>query len=191
MSRPDARRPGLASQDHRAVAHGTEHAAHPGSGATQGGEFRNASFNRGHVENLRGGHEIPQDRFRASFGREHEFHIGQPIMIGGQASFHFGGFWFGMVDPWPAAWLYTDPVYVDVVNGGYVLVNVDHPGVQVALSAGDPAPATCTEADPDPAPAPAPVAVVNPVAPVKVAYVPVYSYFTWHYWRPYWHHYWR
>jgi len=113
-------------------------------------------------------------------------------MIGGQASFQFGGFWFGMVDPWPAAWLYTDPVYVDVVNGGYVLVNVAHPDVQVALSAGDPAPATCTEAAPDPAPAPAPVAVVRPVVPVTVAYTaPVYSYFTWHYWRPYWHHYWR
>lgn len=195
MSRPDARRPSAASQDHRAIANGSEHAARPGSSAMLHGsrpEFKNASFNRGHVENLHGGREIPQGRFQASFGREHQFHIGHPIMIGGQASLQFGGFWFGMVDPWPAAWLYTDPVYVDVVNGGYVLVNVAHPDVQVALSAGDPAPATCTAAAPDPAPAPAPVAVVRPVVPVTVAYTaPVHSYFTWHYWRPYWHHYWR
>jgi hypothetical protein len=104
-------------------------------------------------------------------------------MIGSQASFQFGGFWFGMADPWPAAWLYSDPVYVDFVNGGYVLVNVAHPDVQVDLSAGD-AVNTCgaPAATDDSAPAPT-------VAVAKVAYVapvPVYAYFTWHYWRHYW-----
>jgi len=62
-------------------------------------------------------------------------------MIGGQASFQFGGLWFGIVDPWPAAWLYTDAVYVDFIAGGYVLVNVVHPGIQIAVAVGDPVPA--------------------------------------------------
>jgi hypothetical protein len=104
-------------------------------------------------------------------------------MIGSQASFQFGGFWFGFADPWPAAWLYSDPVYVDFINGGYVLVNVLHPGVQVALSAGD-AVNTCTQpavADADTTP----VATVTPVV-AYAAPVPVYGYFTWHYWRHYW-----
>ncbi len=97
---------------------------------------RNASYNRGN--RLHGGRQIPADRFHAGFGRAHQFHIGHPIMIGGQASFQFGGFWFGIVDPWPAAWLYTDPVYVNFVDGGSVLVNVIRPDVQVAVAVGDP-----------------------------------------------------
>lgn len=167
-----------ARNDHRDARGGDRH------------DFRNASYS--HATNLRGGREIPGDRFHASFGSEHPFHIGHPVMIGGQASFSFGGFWFGIVDPWPAAWLYTDPVYVDLVDGGYVLVNELHPGVEVAVSAGDPAPATCPAAD-APAAAPAPVATapVATVRPVVVAYTPFYTYFTWHYWGPYWHHYWR
>ncbi|MGD1090618.1 MAG: hypothetical protein ABSB35_01360 [Bryobacteraceae bacterium] len=108
-------------------------------------------------------------------------------MIGGQASFQFGGFWFGFADPWPDGWLYTDPVYVDYVDGGYVLVNTAHPEVEVALSAGD-AVTNCTTDTPAPA---APVATVAPVTVAYVAPVPVYSYFTWHYWGPRWHHYWR
>ena len=105
-------------------------------------------------------------------------------MIGGQASFQFGGFWFGLVDPWPAAWLYTDAVFVDFVDGGYVLVNVAHPDVTIEVSAGDPAPTTCTAETAVPV---APVVVATPVvaAPIVVA-VPTYRYFTWHYWRHYW-----
>ena len=102
-------------------------------------------------------------------------------MIGGQASFQFGGFWFGIVDPWPAAWLYTDVVFVDLVEGEYVLVNVAHPEVTIALSAGDPAPTACTAeaAVPvEPVVASAPV-VVSPIVAVAV---PV-PYLAWHYWR--------
>ena len=108
-------------------------------------------------------------------------------MIGGQASFQFGGLWFGIVDPWPAAWLYTDAVYVDVVDGGYVLVNVAHPEVTVAVSAGDPAPTSCatdTVATPVATPVVAAPVVVAP-APVVAVAVP-YPFLTWHYWRHYW-----
>jgi hypothetical protein len=144
--------------------------------------MRNAAY---HGENLHGGHRIAEDRFRGSFGRAHQFHIGHPVMIGGQASFQFGGLWFGIVDPWPAAWLYTDAVYVDFINGGYVLVNVAHPEVTVAVSAGDAATA-CTTAEPV---TPAPVVAAAPVvvaAPVVAVRVPIYTYVTWGYWRHYW-----
>jgi hypothetical protein len=107
-------------------------AAHPATAA-----------NKGHADPLHGGRQIPAARFNAGFGRGHQFHIGHPIMIGGQASFQFGGFWFGIVDPWPTAWLYTDAVYVDFIGGGYVLVNPVHPDVQIAVSVGDTA-TTCT-----------------------------------------------
>jgi hypothetical protein len=165
--------PNAGHENRNAVARGSEHAGRPG--------VRNAAYSHG--ENLHGGRRIPEERFRGSFGRGHEFHIGSPVMIGGQASFHVGGFWFGLVDPWPAAWLYTDAVYVDVVDGGYVLVNVAHPEVQVAVSAGD-AVSSCTV---EPAVPVAPVAVAPVVvAPVVVARVPIYTYVTWHYWRQYW-----
>ena len=176
-SRPEAGRSNAGRDNHG--ARGGEHAAR---GAEHGRPAaRNASYSHG--ENLHGGHRIPEDRFRGSFGREHQFHIGHPVMIGGQASFQFGGFWFGIVDAWPAAWLYTDAVYVDFVEGGYVLVNVAHPEVEVAVSAGD-AVTSCTV---DPAvPAAAPVVAAPVVAAPVVVAVPAYPYLTWHYWRHFW-----
>jgi hypothetical protein len=179
-ARPEAGRPSAGRESHPNVARGGEHA---GGRPESHGAARNASYSHG--GNLHGGNRIPEDRFRGSFGRGHEFRIGHPVMIGGQASFQFGGFWFGIVDPWPAAWLYTDAVYVDFINGGYVLVNVLHPEVQVAVSAGDPAPTTCATAEPV---VPATPVVVTPVvAPRVVAVaVPAYPILTWHYWRHYW-----
>jgi hypothetical protein len=179
-ARPAAPHSTAGRESHPTVAHGGEHPGRPEAHGAPGA--RNASYSHG--DNLHGGNRIAEDRFRGSFGRGHQFHIGHPVMIGGQASFQFGGLWFGMVDPWPAAWLYTDAVYVDFINGGYVLVNVVHPEVQVAVSAGDAA-TGCTTADPVVPAAPvvaAPVAVV----PVVVAPVPYYTYVTWHYWRHYW-----
>ena len=191
-SRPEARHEAAGRDNHGARA--GEHTARAGEHGAKGAEHRgaehghpaarNAAYSHGgHAENLHGGKRIPEDRFRGSFGRDHQFHIGNPVMIGGQASFQFGGFWFGLVDPWPAAWLYTDAVFVDLVEGEYVLVNVAHPEVTVAVSAGDPVPATCA------AEAAVPVApvVAAPVVAAPVVVVPTYRYFTWHYWRHYWY----
>jgi len=81
---------------------------------------------------------------------------------------------------------------VDFVEGEYVLVNVAHPEVTVAVSAGDAVPATCTAEAAVPVEPVAPVVaapvVAAPVvaAPVVVV-VPTYRYFTWHYWRHYWY----
>src|SRR5271170_6978609 len=77
---------------------------------------------------------IPDARFRSNFGRGHEFRIGSPVMVGGYSRFQYGGFWFGFVQPWPDGWYYTDDVYVDFIDGEYVLINPYYPGVQVGIS---------------------------------------------------------
>src|ERR1700723_2497983 len=82
----------------------------------------------------RGNARIPDDRFRANFGREHVFVISQPEMVGGYSRFQYGGFWFGFVQPWPVGWYYTDDVYVDYVDGGYYLYNPYYPGARVSIS---------------------------------------------------------
>jgi hypothetical protein len=77
---------------------------------------------------------IPDDRFRSNFGREHNFRIGSPTIVGGYSRFQYGGYWFGFVQPWPDDWYYTDDVYVDYIDGGYYLCNPSYPGVQIAIS---------------------------------------------------------
>jgi DNA segregation ATPase FtsK/SpoIIIE-like protein len=77
---------------------------------------------------------IPDDRFRASFGRGHTFHVNRADFAGGSRRFQYGGFWFGLANPWPAEWLYTDDVYVDYINGGYFLCNPVHPGVYLSIT---------------------------------------------------------
>ena len=79
---------------------------------------------------------IPDDRFRASFGRSHTFHVNRADFAGGSRRFQYGGFWFAMVNPWPLAWLYTDDVYVDYMNGGYFLCDPLHPGVYLSITVG-------------------------------------------------------
>jgi hypothetical protein len=77
---------------------------------------------------------IPEDRFRASFGREHTFRIGHPVIVEGHPRFQYGGYWFAIAQPWPGGWAYTDPVYIDYVGGGYYLFNPVHPGIQVSIN---------------------------------------------------------
>jgi flagellar motor protein MotB len=76
---------------------------------------------------------IPDDRFRANFGREHVFIINRPVIVEGRPRFQYGGYWFGFSQPWPVGWLYTDNVYVDFVDGGYYLYNPFHPGIRVVI----------------------------------------------------------
>jgi hypothetical protein len=79
---------------------------------------------------------IPDDRFRASFGSGHTFHVNRSEFAGESRRFQYGGFWFAMVNPWPVAWLYTDAVYVDYINGGYFLCDPVHPGVYLSINLG-------------------------------------------------------
>jgi hypothetical protein len=76
---------------------------------------------------------IPDDKFRVQFGREHTVVIRQPVIVEGRPRFQFSGYWFDIVDPWPAEWLYSDDCYVDYIDGEYFLFNVRHPGVRIAL----------------------------------------------------------
>jgi outer membrane biosynthesis protein TonB len=78
--------------------------------------------------------QIPDARFRASFGRGHTFHVAQSA--GGSRRFQYGGYWFAMGNPWPVGWLYTDNVYVDYMNGGYFLCDPVHPGVYLSITIG-------------------------------------------------------
>jgi hypothetical protein len=77
---------------------------------------------------------IPDDKFRAHFGREHTFHVGHPEVVGGQPHFSYGGYSFIIAQPWPAGWGYDDEVYIIDVDGVYYLVDLAHPGVQLTLT---------------------------------------------------------
>jgi hypothetical protein len=81
----------------------------------------------------RGG-RIPDDKFRAHFGREHTFRVGHPTIVEGRPRFQYGGYAFVMVDPWPVGWAYTDAVYIDFIDGVYYLINPVHPGVQIVVN---------------------------------------------------------
>ncbi len=75
----------------------------------------------------RGGH-IPDDKFRAQFGRQHTFKINRTTTAQGQPGFQYGGYTFVIVDAWPAEWAYTDDCYVDYVDGEYFLFDLLHQG---------------------------------------------------------------
>ena len=82
----------------------------------------------------RGNARIPDERFHSNFGREHEFRIGNPVLVGGYSRFQYGGYWFGFVEPWPVGWYYTDDVYIDYVDGGYYMYDPYYPGARFAIS---------------------------------------------------------
>jgi hypothetical protein len=77
---------------------------------------------------------IPEDRFRANFGRTHVFVINRPVIVEGAPRFQYGGYWFVIGGAWPVGWAYTDQVYVDLIDGEYYLLSPVHPGVQVAIN---------------------------------------------------------
>ncbi len=72
---------------------------------------------------------IPDDRFRASFGREHHFRVGHFD----NRRFQYGGYWFSFNEGWPVGWAYTDDFYIDFIDGQYYLIDLSHPGVQLLL----------------------------------------------------------
>lgn len=76
---------------------------------------------------------IPDDKFRAQFGRAHTVVINRPVIVEGQPRFPSGGYWFVIVDPWPVDWAYSDDCYIDYVDGDYFLFDLLHPGVRIAL----------------------------------------------------------
>jgi DNA mismatch repair ATPase MutL len=98
-------------QDHAVQNNGGDHAA-------RGSEQR--------------GQRIPDDKFRSNFGRQHTFRVRTQV-VEGQPRFQYGGYWFALATPWPGDWDYADDCYVDYIDGEYVLIDLRHPGVQLAL----------------------------------------------------------
>jgi hypothetical protein len=82
----------------------------------------------------RGSGRIPDERFRSTFGREHEFRMGNPVMVSGYSRFQYGGYWFGYAEPWPTYWYYTDQFYIDYVDGGYYMYDPYFPGSRFAIT---------------------------------------------------------
>lgn len=86
------------------------------------------------------GYRIPEARVHEHFGRGHWFRVSRypVVVVGGYPRFHYEGFWFSLVDPWPeywaTNWYETDDVYVDYVNDGYYMYNRRHPGVAIAVN---------------------------------------------------------
>jgi hypothetical protein len=76
---------------------------------------------------------IPEDRFRAQFGREHHFAMHRPEVVDGRPRFQYGGYTFVLVDPWPPAWAYSDDCYIDYVDGEYFLFDTRHPEARLVL----------------------------------------------------------
>jgi hypothetical protein len=74
---------------------------------------------------------IPDDRYKANFGREHTFRVTQGDF--NNHRFQYGGYWFGFAAPWPSSWLHTHDVFVVDVGGVYYLCNSMYPGVNVEL----------------------------------------------------------
>jgi hypothetical protein len=78
-----------------------------------------------------GNGRIPDDRYRANFGREHSFRVSEGDYRNHR--FQYGGYWFGFAGVWPSNWLYTQNVYVVDIDGVYYLCNPMYPGVNVQL----------------------------------------------------------
>ena len=78
------------------------------------------------------GQRIPDDKFRSNFGRQHTFRVRTQV-VEGQPRFQYSGYWFALATPWPGDWDYADDCYVDYIDGEYVLIDLRHPGVQLAL----------------------------------------------------------
>jgi hypothetical protein len=99
-----------------------------------------AAYNRGnngfHAKGNNGNHygRIPDDHYRAYFGRGHAFRMGPPRFIDGYNRFQYSGYWFGYNQPWPSGWGYNDDVYVEYVGGAYYLYNPRHSGIHITLN---------------------------------------------------------
>jgi hypothetical protein len=93
-------------------------------------EMSPAQARQGHASRS---NRIPEDKFRASFGRQHTFVISRPVIVENRPRFQFSGFWFEVIDPWPAGWAFTDECFVDFIDGEYFLFDVLHPNERVVV----------------------------------------------------------
>jgi hypothetical protein len=95
---------------------------------------KSAHADDAHAKEASTGGRIPEEKFHASFGREHTFVMSKTVIVEHQTRFVQGGYTFVMAQPWPAAWVATTPVYIDFISGGYYLICPAQPSVQIALT---------------------------------------------------------
>jgi hypothetical protein len=118
---------------HTQQAQRTQRTQHTQQAQQRGGQQgQRVAYNRGNNGNHYG--RIPDDRYRANFGRDHAFRINRRMVANGYQRFHYSGYWFGFNAPWPSGWDYNDDVYVDYVGGAYYMYNPRHPGIHITLN---------------------------------------------------------
>ncbi|MFY9646152.1 MAG: hypothetical protein WAK29_13290 [Terriglobales bacterium] len=133
MSRPDAANPQKQDQDRdKDKSEPAEDKAGKKNDAKAAKQEGQQNQHAQRASNQGRGH-IPDDKFRAHFGRQHTFAIKHVNTVGGQPQFQYGGYSFTIVDAWPMGWAYTDQCYIDYIDGEYFLFDLLHPGVQLAL----------------------------------------------------------
>jgi outer membrane biosynthesis protein TonB len=76
------------------------------------------------------GQRIPSEKFESSFGSQHYFQM-QDLQDGRR--FQHAGYWFEIVEVWPADWSYHDLCYIGEDAGEYYIANMYHPGVRVSV----------------------------------------------------------
>ena len=122
--RPEAARP----QEQTRPEQRDERAVRPQEQARpdQGGNARPVQGQRGQ--------RIPDDKFRAHFGREHHFHVQRAEIVNrAQPQFLYAGYTFELGQAWPADWSYDDDCYIEYVGDNYYLYDLNHPGIQVLV----------------------------------------------------------
>jgi hypothetical protein len=77
---------------------------------------------------------IPDGQFRASFGRQHRFHVDRASVYGQpQPIVVYGGYSFELVNAWPSDWSFDDDCYIDYDDGQYWLFNANRPGLRIEV----------------------------------------------------------
>jgi hypothetical protein len=93
--------------------------------------------NHGHAETAdnaargnKGEHRIPEDRYRADFGRAHTFHVRHDR---NDRRFQFGGYWFEYTNAWPSDWNYDDNFYIVEIDGIDYLCDARFPDQRIVV----------------------------------------------------------
>ena len=128
QNRPEATRP----EEQQPRDQRREQEQHPMQNSPRSGE--NMGRNQHQHPAAQQGKHIPDDQFRAHFGKQHTFHVqrthilnvSQPVIV-------FGGYSFELIEAWPADWGFDDDCYIDFIDDEYFLFDVLHAGVRIAV----------------------------------------------------------
>lgn len=80
------------------------------------------------VQSADNSRRIPEDRYRADFGRQHTFHVHHD-----SDRFDFGGFAFQFQDAWPSAWSDGDDFYIVEIDGVDYLCDARFPDQRIVV----------------------------------------------------------